>query len=118
MKVFRDIIDTTARAQTTSFGSQCGGARTSVLQTLLAGRACRRADSDTARMAAQLLADAQRVLRSFAGGSAVQLAEGLAQRSLAQQVAHRLLELKARWRHTRRKQAGSALGQLALRRLA
>lgn len=70
-------------------------------------------------MTAQLLADAQRVLRSFAGGSAAQLAEGLAQRSLAQQVAHRLLELKARWRHTRRKQAGSALGQLAaLRRPA
>ena len=76
-----------------------------------------RAERDTRlahRMTAQLLADAQRVLRSFAGGSAAQLA----QRSLAQQVAHRLLELKARWRHTRRKQAGSALGQLALRRLA
>ena len=42
-------------------------------------------------MTAQLLADAQRVLRSCAGGSAAQLA----QRSLAQQVAHRLLELKA-----------------------
>ena len=47
-------------------------------------------------MTAQLLADAQRVLRSCAGGSAAQLA----QRSLAQQVAHRLLEVKARPRHT------------------
>ena len=48
------------------------------------------------QMTAQLLADAQRVLRSCAGGSAAQLA----QRSLAQQVAHRLLELKARPRRT------------------
>ena len=41
-------------------------------------------------MTAQLLADAQRVLRSCAGGSAAQLA----QRSLAQQVAHRFDPLR------------------------
>ena len=51
-------------------------------------------------MTAQLLADAQRVLRSCASGSAAQLAQQVAQRSLAQQVAHRLLELKARCRYT------------------
>jgi hypothetical protein len=50
-------------------------------------------------MTAQLLADAQRVLRSHASGGAAQLAQrSLAQRSLAQQVVQRLLELKARWR--------------------
>ena len=53
-----------------------------------------------AGMTAQLLADAQRVLRSCASGSAAQLAQQVAQRSLAQQVAHRLLELKARCRYT------------------
>jgi hypothetical protein len=47
-------------------------------------------------MTAQLLADAQRVLRCCAGGSAAQLT----QRSLAHQVARRLLELKARPRRT------------------
>ena len=55
-----------------------------------------RPDAAPPPMTAQLLADARRVLRSCAGGSAAQLA----QRSLAQQVAHRLLELKARPHHT------------------
>ena len=63
----------------------------------------RRAERDTrcnAGMTAQLLADAQRVLRSCASGSAAQLVQQAAQRSLAQQVAHRLLELRARSRST------------------
>ena len=53
---------------------------------------------DSTRMTAQLLADAQRVLRSCASSTRGSTAQQAAQRSLAQQVAHRLLALKARRR--------------------